>query len=59
LGSLKHNGLLKVGHPTGVDMHNDVAAYMKYYNVDSLHSANDDLSPVNYESSSIKVSIFT
>lgn len=58
-GSLKHDWLLKVRHPTRVDMQNDVAAYMKYYNVDRLHSANDDLSPVNYELSRIKVSVST
>ncbi len=29
---------------------------MKYYNVDRLHSANDDMSPVEYENLQIKVS---
>jgi len=37
-------------------MKEDVAAYMRYYNVDRLHSANDDLSPVKFELSQLKVS---
>ncbi len=37
-------------------MAHDVAAYMKYYNVDRLHSANDDISPINYENYLFKVS---
>ncbi|RLA45826.1 MAG: hypothetical protein DRR42_18965, partial [Gammaproteobacteria bacterium] len=34
----------------------DVASYMKYYNVDRLHSSNGDMSPVNFENSQIKMS---
>ena len=30
-------------------MREDVSRYMRYYNVHRLHSANDDLSPVNFE----------
>jgi transposase InsO family protein len=30
-------------------MKQDVAKYMKYYNLDRLHSANEDLSPVDFE----------
>ena len=48
-GSLKHDWLFKVHQPTRVHMKQDVAAYMKYYNLDRLHSSNGDLSPVEYE----------
>ena len=48
-GSLKHDWLLKVVQPTRNHMKNDVAAYMKYYNLDRLHTANSDMSPVKYE----------
>lgn len=48
-GSLKHDWLLKVHQPTRVHMKQDVAAYMKYYNLDRLHSSNGDLSPAEYE----------
>ncbi|WP_220773688.1 IS3 family transposase, partial [Shewanella glacialipiscicola] len=34
----------------------DVTAYMKYYNLERLHSANDNLSPVEFENSQLKVS---
>jgi len=37
----------------------DVAAYMRYYNLDRLHTANGDLSPINYENSLKKVSGMT
>lgn len=55
-GSLKHDWLLKVPQPTREDMKNDVAAYMRYYNLDRLHTANKDMSPVEYENSFRKVS---
>jgi putative transposase len=32
-------------------MEKDVAAFMKYYNLERLHKANNDLSPINYENS--------
>ena len=48
-GSLKHDWLFKVHQPTRAHMKRDVAAYMKYYNLDRLHSSNGDLSPVKYE----------
>lgn len=54
-GSLKHDWLFKVAQPTRKHMTEDVAAYMKYYNMDRLHSSNHDLSPINYEKSQIKV----
>lgn len=55
-GSLKHDWLLKVAQPTRAHMKQDVAAYMKYYNLERLHTANNDLSPINYENSLKKVS---
>ncbi len=36
-------------------MKQDVTAYMRYYNLERLHSANDDLSPVEFENSQPKV----
>lgn len=48
-GSLKHDWILKISHPTRDHMKQDVAKYMKYYNLDRLHSANEDLSPIDFE----------
>lgn len=53
-GSLKHDWLLKVPQPTREHMRNDVTAYMRYYNLERLHTANGDLSPVEYEQSSLR-----
>ena len=50
-GSLKHDWILKIAQPTREHMRNDVAAYMRYYNLVRLHSANGDQSPINYEKS--------
>jgi putative transposase len=58
-GSLKHDWLLKVPQPTREHMRNDVASYMKYYNVERLHTSNDDMSPVEYENSLRKVSCWS
>ena len=58
-GSLKHDWVLKVHQPTRKHMKNDVAAYMRYYNIDRLHSANDDQSPMKFELSELKVSTTT
>lgn len=58
-GSLKHDWLFKVPQPTRAHMRDDVALYMKYYNVDRLHSANFDQSPIEFESSFRKVSGWT
>lgn len=55
-GSLKHDWLFKVAQPTRVHMKSDVASYMKYYNLERLHSANQNQSPINYENSLKKVS---
>lgn len=48
-GSLKHDWIFKVHQPTRSHMKSDVEAYIKYYNLDRLHSSNGDLSPVEYE----------
>jgi putative transposase len=37
-------------------MKNDVGEYMRYYNLKRLHSANGDLSPIDYKNSLRKVS---
>lgn len=55
-GSLKHDWLFKVHQPTREHMKQDVAAYMKYYNLERLHSANEDMSPIEYENQFRKVS---
>jgi putative transposase len=48
-GSLKHDWIFKIAQPTRNHMKKDVAAYMRYYNSDRLHTANDDMPPVKYE----------
>jgi len=58
-GSLKHDWILKVHQPTRAHMKKDVAAYMRYYNLERLHSSNGDLSPINYENTLRKVSGWT
>jgi len=55
-GSLKYGWLFKVPQPTRTHMREDVARYMKYYNVERLHSANLDQSPIEFENSFRKVS---
>ncbi len=55
-GSLKHDWIFKVYQPTWGFIKQDVANYIKYYNLDRLHSANGSLSPINFENSQIKVS---
>ena len=55
-GSLKHDWLFKVHQPTRDHMRKDVAEYMRYYNVERLHSANGGMSPMKYENSLKKVS---
>ena len=53
-GSLKHDWLLKVPQPTREYMKNYVTAYMRYYKLERLHTANGDLSPIEYEQSSLR-----
>ncbi|MDD7805583.1 MAG: integrase core domain-containing protein, partial [Endozoicomonas sp. (ex Botrylloides leachii)] len=48
-GSLKHDWIFKVAQPTREHMKKDVVAYMKYYNLYRLHTANEDRSPIEYE----------
>ena len=57
-GSLKNEWLLKVYHLSRQTMKQDVEHYIRYYNHDRLHSANEDLSPVEFEMSQLKVSGF-
>jgi putative transposase len=57
-GSLKHDWILKVSQPTRDHMKSDVKAYIKYYNLDRLHTANGGVSPIHFESSQQKVSGF-
>jgi transposase InsO family protein/transposase-like protein len=55
-GSLKHDWIFKVAQPTREYMKKDVAAYMRYCNLERLHTTNGDHSPINYENSLKKVS---
>ena len=57
-GSLKNEWLLKVYHLSRQTMTQDVEHYIRYYNHDRLHSANEDLSPVEFEMSQLNVSGF-
>ena len=50
-GSLKHDWVFKIAQPTREHMKKDVASYMRYYNLERLHTANGDKSPINYENS--------
>ena len=47
---------MKVAQPTYGHMKQDVADYIRYYNNHRLHTANNNLSPINYKLSEIKVS---
>ena len=55
-GSLKHDWIFKVTQPTREHMKQDVADYIRYYNNDRLHTANNGMSPVKYEMSQVNVS---
>ncbi|WP_173274102.1 IS3 family transposase [Thiosulfatimonas sediminis] len=55
-GSLKHDWLFKAYHPTRESMKKDVADYMRYYNLKRLHTANGDLTPIEYENCKNQVS---
>ncbi len=54
-GSLKHDWIFKIAQPTREHMKADVAKYMRYYNMERLHSANQDMSPAAYEKASFKL----
>ena len=53
-GSLKHDWMLKIPQPIRKQMKEDVIAYMRYYNLERLHSANGDLSPIEYKQNSLR-----
>jgi putative transposase len=55
-GSLKHDWIFKIAQPTREHMTKDVAAYMRYYNLERLHTKNGDQSLINYEISLKKAS---
>jgi putative transposase len=55
-GSLKHDWIFKVQQPTREHMKLDVACYIKYYNLDRLHTANGSVSPIHFENAEKKVS---
>ncbi|WBA59312.1 IS3 family transposase (plasmid) [Providencia sp. 21OH12SH02B-Prov] len=55
-GSLKHDWLFKRPHANRSEMKQDVLDYLRYYNLTRLHTANNYLSPVEYENSFRKVS---
>ena len=55
-GSLKYDCIFKIHQPTREPMATDVAVYMRYYNLEMLHTKNGDQSPVNDEKSFINVS---
>jgi putative transposase len=58
-GNLKYDWLFKVAQPTREHMTQDVAAYVKYYNLDRLHSMSGDQSSIEYENSFRKVTGWT
>lgn len=58
-GSLKHDWLYKVHQPTREFMAKDVADYMKYYNLERLHTSNEDMSPIEFEKHFKQVSGWT
>ncbi len=55
-GSLKNEWLFNIYHLTRESMKQDVQHYIRYYNQTRLHSANGDLSPIDFELSLSKVS---
>jgi len=50
-GSLQHDWTFKIAQPTRGHMKKDVAVYMRYYNLERLHTTNGDQSLINYENS--------
>ena len=58
-GSLKNEWLLKIYHLTREAMKQDVQHYIRYYNQTRLHSANGDLSPIDFEQPLLNVSGLT
>ena len=58
-GSLKHEWLLNIHHLTRDGMKKDVEAYIKYYNRDRLHTSIGDLSPIEFENSTLKLCVIS
>ncbi|CDL80343.1 transposase [Xenorhabdus cabanillasii JM26] len=58
-GSLKHDWLFKNSHENPAEMKQDVLDYLHYYNLTRLHTANNYLTPVEYEIAFEKVSDFS
>lgn len=48
-GSLKHDWILKVPQPTRAHLRVDVTDYIRYYNIDRLHTHTGFKSPVDFE----------
>ena len=48
-GSLKHDWIFKAAQPTREHMKADVTQYMRYYNIERVHTAIGDVSPAKYE----------
>ncbi len=44
-GSLKHDWIFKIAQPNREHMKKEVAAYMRYYNLERLHTPNGNQSP--------------
>ena len=55
-GSLNHDWMFKIAQLTRGHMKEDVAVYMRYYNIERLNTTNGDQSAINYENSLKKVS---
>lgn len=55
-GSLKNEWLFNIYHLNRESMKQDVQHYIRYYNQTRLHSANGDLSPIDFELSLSNVS---
>ena len=49
IGSLKHDWVFKIPQPTREHMKTDVICYMRYYNLERLHTANADFFFLNID----------
>ncbi|MGA3699377.1 IS3 family transposase [Enterobacteriaceae bacterium TYF_5] len=50
----KAQWVLKIPQPTRKQMKEDVIAYIRYYSLERLHTANGDLSLIEYEQNSLR-----
>lgn len=57
-GTLKHESLGSTRMLKDEQLEEKIAQYMRYYNMDRLHSRNNGMSPFMFENSQIKVSCF-